>query len=100
MYVEQVRADLDCIYGEIGNPATYNGADVTVCVWRANGLQDAGGFVRETASCRVRISEVTSIKKGSDALTYGGVTWLVDDVERSDAYEHLLLLVREYAGQL
>jgi hypothetical protein len=43
---------------------------------------------------------VAAIKKGSDTLTYGGAMWLVDDVERSDAYEHLLLLVREYAGQL
>jgi hypothetical protein len=31
---------------------------------------------------------------------YSGNLWLVDDVDRSDGYEHQLVLVREYAGQI
>lgn len=95
-----VKNDIDAIYAEIGEDATYNGSDVSVCNFRELGLQDAGEFVRETAECRVRIGDVASIAKGSDTLVYSGNLWLVDDVERSDGYEHKLILVREYAGQM
>lgn len=95
-----MKNDIDAVYSEIGAAATYNGSDVSVCNFKELGLQDAGEFVRETAECRVRIGDVASITKGSDTLTYAGHLWLVDDVERSDAYEHKLILVREYAGQI
>ncbi len=97
---EIMQADLDAHYNEIGEPATYNGQPVIAMCWRETGLHDGGEFLRQVATCRVRRSEVENVVSGVDTMTYASLLWLVDNVEMTGKYEHVLILTREYAGQM
>jgi hypothetical protein len=95
-----IEADLTAIYTDIGEPATHNGAPCTICCFAEHGLHDSGEYIRRQAECRVRASEVARPVLGADIVEYQGREWVVVDLVRSDAWEHVLMLADDPAMQM
>ncbi len=72
-----IEADLRAIFTDIGEPATYNGADIMI-IPQGRTVQFNGSARQSTAEFIVRCSDVSD-PQPMDVIVYDGVTWEVDD---------------------
>lgn len=85
----------DRIYDVFGVAATYNEAEVTVCIDDTlDQISGTPGTSQSTMTIRVRPSEVSSPRAG-DAVTVRGETWHVSGKPRRDGQEWVLDLTQE-----
>lgn len=72
-----IEADIDAIFADIGQAATYNGDNVSVVPGKTSLITD--GSARECVrSFVVRESDVESPEPG-DVIVLGGISWTVSD---------------------
>ncbi len=72
-----ISADVDAMFAAVGEPATWNGQDVTL-IPGGRSLITQGNMRKWTSSFTVRVAEVPEPAPG-DVIVFSDVTWTVGD---------------------